>query len=312
MPDIERALRRRPPPQALDWVRAHAPPGATISSVRRLRAGTAAATHAVNLRTADGASIRYVLRRYLRRDWLRLEPDLAEREDRILHLLDPSPLPTPQPIAVDPAGEICDAPAVLMTRLPGRLDIDPPDLDTYLARLAAPLPAVHAISVDAEFRRSYPYRVWNPEPSIPTWTRQRRAWRTVLAEAVAAPPPARPFFIHRDYHPGNVIWLRGRLTGLVDWVNACWGPAGLDVAHCRVNLTVLFGLAAAERFLDLYRALPEAQPYHPHWDCRDLADMLPGPHNPAQWHDAGRTDLTADLTIRRLDDYAVSLARRLG
>ncbi|WP_081412680.1 phosphotransferase [Fictibacillus gelatini] len=32
-------------------------------------------------------------------------------------------------------------------------------------------------------------------------------------------PDARNGFIHRDYHPCNVLWEDGRLTGVVDWVN---------------------------------------------------------------------------------------------
>ena len=43
-------------------------------------------------------------------------------------------------------------------------------------------------------------------------------------------------FVHRDFNPGNVLWVRDRLSGLVDWQWACVGPRSIDPAHCRLNL----------------------------------------------------------------------------
>ncbi|MCZ6545035.1 MAG: hypothetical protein O6913_04930, partial [Chloroflexi bacterium] len=77
---LDAVLRQRPGPDALDWVLRHQPPATRVTSLRRLRGGTASATHAVNLRGPHGELIRTVLRRYVRSDWLRREPDLAARE----------------------------------------------------------------------------------------------------------------------------------------------------------------------------------------------------------------------------------------
>lgn len=73
-------------------------------------------------------------------------------------------------------------------------------------------------------------------------------------------------FVHRDFHPANVLWQEKGLSGVVDWVNACIGPAEVDVAHCRVNLALLMGLEAADGFLKAY----EKQTRHPHDFWRDL------------------------------------------
>jgi len=58
--------------------------------------------------------------------------------------------------------------------------------------------------------------------------------------------------LHRDFHPGNVLWRRGTVSGMVDWQGACTGPAAADVAHCRVNL-LTFGIDAAEHFTALWQ-----------------------------------------------------------
>jgi aminoglycoside phosphotransferase (APT) family kinase protein len=80
-----------------------------------------------------------------------------------------------------------------------------------------------------------------------------------------APSGAR-VFLHRDFHPGNVLWQDGALRGIVDWVNASVGPPGADLGHCRVNLAGRFGQPAAERFLDHYREVSGREDYHPYWD----------------------------------------------
>jgi hypothetical protein len=44
-------------------------------------------------------------------------------------------------------------------------------------------------------------------------------------------------------------------TCFVDWANACRGPWGCDIAHCRSLLIELDGIDAADRFLTAYQSL---------------------------------------------------------
>ncbi len=67
--------------------------------------------------------------------------------------------------------------------------------------------------------------------------------------------------LHRDFHPGNVLWRYGRVSGVVDWLGACAGPAAADVAHCRVNLLTM-GAEAAERFTVSWERVAGTA-YHP-------------------------------------------------
>jgi len=71
------------------------------------------------------------------------------------------------------------------------------------------------------------------------WERAVEVWHTAM-------PVYRPVLIHRDFHPGNVLWARGRCTGIVDWPEACRGPAGCDVARCRSELIRLAGIGVAD------------------------------------------------------------------
>jgi aminoglycoside phosphotransferase (APT) family kinase protein len=313
MTEPESILRRRPPPEALRWVTDAIGARSRITSLRRMRAGTSSAVHGISVMTSTGRRLRLVLRRFVRADWLAREPDLASREARVLKLLRTSKLPTPELVAVDEDGSVCDAPAVLMTWLPGRLDLQPREMALWLERLAAPLITIHALGRTAA-NSVQPYRTYNAVEAleVPDWSVRRDAWRRIIELVQGPRPNANGGFIHRDYHPGNVLWSRGRLSGITDWVNASRGPAGIDVGHCRLNLATLFGVDVAGRFLDAYQALDGAAECDPYWDAITAIEFLPGDHElAAQWRDAGRSDLSSDLIRRRMDDYAAAIAVRI-
>jgi aminoglycoside phosphotransferase (APT) family kinase protein len=233
-----------------------------------LAGGTSSAVHAVRVDTAGSVAHELVLRRFVRLDWLAEEPDTATREAEALEVLHEVDLPTPRLVAVDADGSVAGAPSVLMTRLPGRVAWDPPVVEGFLRALAEPLPVIHSVDVAAApplpAYQPYPLRMRRP----PVWASHPDVWERAF-DALEADRPGgdEPLFIHRDYHPGNVLWHDGRVSGIVDWVNASIGSPWADVGHCRVNIASELGPAAADRFLDLYRAASgRTDEYDPYWD----------------------------------------------
>ena len=67
--------------------------GARVTALRRLRGGTSSAVHLLHTRDARRDTRALVLRRFVRDDWLVEEPDVAQREARILHALEGAGLP---------------------------------------------------------------------------------------------------------------------------------------------------------------------------------------------------------------------------
>jgi aminoglycoside phosphotransferase (APT) family kinase protein len=63
-----------------------------------------------------------VLRHYVRPELNAEEPEIAEREALALHAARRAGVPTPALPATDPTGSEAGVPAVLMTRLPGKVD----------------------------------------------------------------------------------------------------------------------------------------------------------------------------------------------
>jgi aminoglycoside phosphotransferase (APT) family kinase protein len=266
--------RRRPPAAALAWVEAAVGREARVSRVRALDGGTSAALHAVDV-DAGGVRHRLVLRRHLSERWLADEPDIPAREADALGFLAASPLPTPGLVAVDPTGTAAGEPSVLMTRLAGRMSwVPPPGREHgWLGRLAAILPEVHAVTPagrPAE-RRYLPY-YHDVDLRPPAGTRRRHMWERAISRYHDGPPEPASVFIHRDFHPGNVLWSRGRVSGVLDWIECCMGAPGADVGHCRHNLVRDAGTGAAESFLRAWLTAFGVDAYDPWWDLVSVLD----------------------------------------
>ncbi|MGH3599255.1 MAG: phosphotransferase, partial [Pseudonocardiaceae bacterium] len=61
-----------------------------------------------------------------------------------------------------------------------------------------------------------------------------------------------PVLMHGDFHPGNIVWSRGTLTGVVDWSAARLGSRGFELAYCRAGIALLFGTRAVRRLTEHY------------------------------------------------------------
>jgi len=238
---------------------------AAVVRVRRLPGASSTAVHGLYL--DDGK--RLVLRRYVWSGFLEDEPIAPRRELDALLFAVAKGLPAPEVVSADVTGqEVGDGiPAILMTFLPGRA-VALPDL----SRLAEVAATIHETD-PGDFGHDYfPWyeRVVTPPPA----TRRPALWEEAIELRASAMPAYSPAFIHRDFHPGNVLWSRSRLCGVVDWANACRGPRGCDVAHCRANLIALSGHESADEFLAAYERLT-GESYDPYWDLASIFEESP-------------------------------------
>jgi aminoglycoside phosphotransferase (APT) family kinase protein len=246
-----------------------------VHAVRPLANASSSAVHAVDVVDRSGRALRLVLRRYVDPAVLASEPRAVEREGAVLDAVGSLSVEVPRLVAIDPGGDHAGAPALLMTRLSGRPRVRPRDRAAFLDQLARPLPELHALTVPAD--PSFPtfHRYSAPDTERPPrWTRHPDAWRRAI-DIHATPWPADDdVLIHRDFHALNVLWRGPALTGVVDWAWACRGPRPVDVAHCRLNLTLSLGLDAADQFLRAWQAHEGVPAYDPSWDLRDAVDAL--------------------------------------
>ena len=227
--------------------------------------------YALELNGEAGASL--VLRCYVRPDLSAEEPDLAQREAAALRAATNLDVATPGLVAVDAAGAAVGVPAVLMTWLPGRVIWDPRNPTKWLQRLAEVLPEIHEGDTTATGLGSYfNYQQDSYEP--PGWASDTLLWEQAIDIFHGPVLENDRCFVHRDYHPGNVLWRRGHVTGVVDWQSACVGPPSIDIAHCRANL-FLYAPNVADAYVELAEDAT-GRPFHRWADIAALIGMLDG------------------------------------
>lgn len=236
--------------------------GSTVGTIRRLRGGISSGMHAVELRGPSDERQWVVVRRY--GPWrLEHDPQITGREWAILTALARVGAPTPRPIWADASGEVFGVSTLVISRVPGRGLLAPRNVDDWLRQLVEALVQIHAAPLQADEvallvdQRAETSKVLEPvepperiahRPCGPeVWAAMRHWWPLV--------EPVEPALVHGDYWPGNTLWQRGRLTGVIDWEQARYGDPAQDVACCRLDLTLLIGPVAADAFLAAYQEM---------------------------------------------------------
>ncbi|MEV6286942.1 aminoglycoside phosphotransferase family protein [Kribbella sp. NPDC051770] len=286
-------------PGTMAWVERQLPGGERVTGVEVLHGGLTAAMR--RLHVEPGRDL--VLRTYVGADYA--VEDL-ERESTALRLLVGGGVTAPELIAVDAKEHM----SLLMTHLPGRPVYVDAGLEARLLLLAEQLVWIHRTQLAERL------------PEFKTWTTAETVvvpddgdadvWRRAIDVIRAPKPEYDGCFLHRDFHPGNVLFDDdAEISGVVDWAGACWGPADLDVAHCCTNLALLHGPEWAPRFVAAYEkagGVLADEDDHTYWLIRDALSFSEDLGPVAQvWRQMGRPELTTQLAAERLDTYLTML-----
>jgi aminoglycoside phosphotransferase (APT) family kinase protein len=298
------------PAHTLAWVEESIGSGSEVTAYHPQSGATSSTLHRLDI-LYRGQTQQLMLRRFTNEEWLAEEPDIAAHEASNLEIARGANIPTPELIAYDPEGNDTDVPALLMTILPGSVDLLPIDFDDWLYQQVETILKLHALEVVHYPWQYAPYfDITRLEP--PPWSRKPHLWERMLEIVNGSPPSTPDCFIHRDYHPVNVLWQGRQLSGVVDWANACLGPPGIDIAWQRSNLASLYGFEAAERFLSYYQNLTGASSaYHPFWDLMAITDSIPGPPEVyPPWVEYGVPGLNVSLMMSRAENYLASVLEK--
>jgi aminoglycoside phosphotransferase (APT) family kinase protein len=302
-------------------VHRHLPEGERVESAERLRGGWTSQMRRLEV-TGAGGGRQLVLRSFVKPFYLRHAQGLLTREAHVLRLLGPTAVPAAEFHAVDAAAEHCDHPSLLMSHLPGDIRLEDAEAGARAWLLARQLVRIHGLHVGGE-DRPRKYQAWTAPDRVrtPEATSRPDLWARAVDVIRSEPPAYEGRFLHRDFHPGNVLFSGHgghlRITGVVDWVETSWGPADLDVAHCATALALLHGPEAGMRFADRYTAagghLADSPAAHLYWRLLDALTFAPDAEKVAvPWRELGRSDLTPATLAARLEAYVAALLARYG
>ena len=296
---------KRPPAEALAWAERTIGRGARVLGWQRLTGGLTSWVHQLTVEH-HGRRRPYVLKRWsLGRDHEDYIIRGVASETAILTALEGSGVPAPRVIG-STTDDTHGGPAVLMTRLPGRVHLMPTDRERWLRQMADTLARIHTLDIAAK-----PFESWLDQAALspPSDASRPDIWREAIARIASEPPPTTARFIHRDYQHFNLLWSRERLTGVVDWVEASVGPPDIDVGHCRLNLTLLFSADIAERFREMYEA-EAGREVDPWWDVHALLSYGPDWKEFLPLQIDGRAPLDVLGMTGRVEDLLLRTARR--
>ena len=253
---------------------------------------------------------RFVLRIFTHHEWLQDEPDVPHHELAALNEARRAGINAPEPLAICEDDALFGAPAVLMSYLHGQANLRPANREIWLTELAAALANLHRQRAP-DFAWAFGSWVDAKHLTVPHWTKAPQLWQRAFDFWHQGAPNFEAVFLHRDYHPLNVLWHNDRICGIVDWPNACRGPALADVARCRGNLMLLFDVETADKFLCKYLQR-SGTAYQAFWDVDEILNFcLPRPEWYRPWSEFGLSELSAETLQTCADAFLKSVLARV-
>jgi len=275
--DIDEQILQQSVAKVLGW---------THCALTRLPGATSAAVF-----LASCNEVSCVVKVFDERRWETPGRELSERESIILQTLAGSGVPAPALLAQLPDN------GFVMSRAPGQVWLPAEPGREWILAQAERLTDIHSVRSELPWH----YSSWNEtqDAPAPDWWQDAALW-TEAQRLTAAEPAYASTFLHRDYHPVNLLWENEHISGIVDWTNACMGPAGIDVAHCRLNLALMYGGLVADDFLSAYCELNPHFRFAAYWDLDDALGALPQPKVYPPWVEFGLSGLNDELIRQRL------------
>ena len=215
------------------------------------------------------------------------DPERATADFHGLRIARKYGIPAPEPLLLDAAGELLGAPGIVTTFVDGTQNANPSDPIAWARDVAELLLRIHDARPNADDRRhiydgkemglyflsgDWPERMAGHPLSDTIYNVIRELREGLVAD--------RPVFLHMDYWPGNILWVDGRISAVVDWDAAAYGDPALDVGYFRMDAYLRGIKEAADPFLEYYQASSGPVRNLGFWELACAARPLP---DPAAW-----------------------------
>jgi aminoglycoside phosphotransferase (APT) family kinase protein len=252
---------------------------------------------------------RAVLRRVP--DWDSGASEQAEREVQTMRVAADAGVPVPEVLLLDSSGALLGSSAILMSYA-GRPVFEPSDLDRWFHGFAEAMHLVHRVKPqthDLSHLKAKGLGYISEKLSEGIELKQEdpltKEGIEVLRQRLEDIEWLPPCLVHFDFWPGNVLWHRNKVSAIIDWSSARSGDPRFDVAQCRLDIALLMGVEAADRFLDAYNAgLPG--PLHHLWFFDLFLGLRAMAHYEDWWmpayHDM-RLPLTSEIVAQRAREF---------
>lgn len=181
---------------------------------------------------------------------------------------------------------------------------------TKIAEFAALL---HSLDLPARMFRPWTDSWIAPldELRVPAGAQKPAVWKAAFEVMAEPPPDDAAVFLHGDFLPVNMLWSRGRITGLVDWNGIHRGSRAIDIGHCRRYLAALHSPEWSEQLRALYESIAGAT-LDPWWDLYALLHHDEGQPKWISRQVAGRYPVDLTNMTSRVEAAVEKALSRIG
>jgi aminoglycoside phosphotransferase (APT) family kinase protein len=309
MPPTYEELQSAPPDDRLQAIASALGRGLKVESVTRLRGGIDNGMHVLELGGSRGRARRVVLRRYRGTESTVAR---AQKEFRLLKLVESFGIPVPQPLLLDDTGETAGTPAIVTSFIDGKPAMVPAEAPEWSRQVAEAIWKVHSADIGGADTQFFEPPVMMSEAVQRQITSTERfeghplgrALCEAMAEAAEHVEKVRPALIHGDYWAGNTLWNGGRLIAIVDWDDGKLGDPAMDVGYMWMDLMILGEREAADRFVEEYEQRSGGRVANLRLGALlGLSRAMPDPTRWfASWEGSGRMDITPESVMRNFDE----------
>ena len=169
----------------------------------------------------------------------------------LLEKLHQTKVPCAKPIHLDHSKEILDKDFMLMTYLEGTIEIPKIKDFGFLNKMVEILKNIH--NVDTKTLPTLPCR-FDPTYDLFEFLPNARINKELKAilKGYDTSYSGKPVLLHGDFWPGNILWTKDEISGVLDWEYAAIGDPVSDLAVASLELKYDYGRRGVDRFLDLY------------------------------------------------------------
>ena len=258
-------------------------PGHKLVSVTPAHAAFTNSVQVLDTLSAAGSRLRLVVKRMTDDP----DPERATADFHGLRIARKHGIPAPEPVLLDATGELLGLPGIVTTFVEGTQNANPTDPKAWAKDIAELLLRIHDVRPDADERRhiydgkemglyflsgEWPERMAGHPLSDTIYDAIRELRDGLIAD--------RPVFLHMDFWPGNILWVDGRISAVLDWDASAYGDPAIDVGNFRMEMHLRGIKEAADPFLEYYQALSGPVRNLGFWELACAARPLP---DPAAW-----------------------------
>ena len=280
---------------------AHIDPHGRLAQARPLLGGQSATMTAVTWHTQTGKQKSAVIRQP-RPEKLASNPQITAVEFQILRALQKISVKTPTPYLLDESCTILPTPYLVMEKIDGSPQYDPPDRIAFATQVATQLAHIHSLNPTDFSLTSLPKTeaavgrliAWYTAQTSPSSPQTAQLIQTVTADQRWL-TPNRATLLHGDFWPGNWLWSNNKLQAIIDWEDAQQGDPLADFAITRLDMMLIFDQTTMDKFTQVYQAAAnlDFSPL-PYWDLYAALRAASGIDQWATgWPALGRADITS-------------------